>query len=109
MAAAPPVDPFVPQIYRIEDVRQELPDTVTLALKPVSGARPAFKSGQFNMLYVFGIGEVPISMSGDETDEATFVHTVRDVGAVSGALAKLARGATIGVRGPFGLQFRYNI
>ena len=30
------------------------------------------------------------------------MHTVRDVGAVSGAIAKLKPGATIGVRGPFG-------
>lgn len=105
MAAAPPSDPFVPQIYRIENVRRELSDTVTLALKPVSGTRPSFGPGQFNMLYVFGVGEVPISMSGDGSDEGTFVHTVRDVGAVSGAIAKLEAGATIGVRGPFGTSW----
>jgi NAD(P)H-flavin reductase len=105
MAAVAGLDPFVPQIYRIEDVRRELSDTVTLSLKPVSGARPAFESGQFNMLYVFGVGEVPISMSGDRTDDDIFVHTVRDVGAVSGAIAKLKTGATIGVRGPFGTSW----
>jgi NAD(P)H-flavin reductase len=105
MAAAPPSDPFVPQIYRIEDVRRELSDTVTLALKPASGARPSFGPGQFNMLYVFGVGEVPISMSGDRADNGIFVHTVRDVGAVSGAIAQLETGATIGVRGPFGTSW----
>lgn len=105
MAAAVPVDPFVPQVYRVAEVRRELPDTVTLAVKPVSGARPAFQSGQFNMLYVFGVGEIPISMSGDQTDEGTFLHTVRDVGAVSKALAKLPAGATIGLRGPFGTSW----
>jgi len=56
------------------------------------------------MLYVFGIGEVPISMSGDRR-QAAFVHTVRDVGAVSGAIARLDVGATIGVRGPFGTSW----
>jgi NAD(P)H-flavin reductase len=105
MAAAPASDPFVPQIYRIEDVRRELSDTVTLALKPVSGTRPSFGPGQFNMLYVFGVGEVPISMSGDRADNGIFVHTVRDVGAVSGAIAQLETGATIGVRGPFGTSW----
>ena len=54
------------------------------------------------MLYAFGVGEVAISMSGDRADERIFVHTVRDVGAVSGAIAQLEAGATIGVRGPFG-------
>ena len=61
----------------------------------------AFAPGQFNMLYAFGVGEVAISMSGDRAHDA-FVHTVRDVGAVSGAIAKLAPGAVIGLRGPFG-------
>ncbi|MGE0226022.1 MAG: FAD/NAD(P)-binding protein [Acetobacteraceae bacterium] len=95
-------DPFVPQIYRVSQVRRELSDTVTLTLLPADGCRPAFEPGQFNMLYVFGIGEIAISISGDHTDSSAFVHTVRDVGAVSGALARLAVGANVGVRGPFG-------
>ena len=94
-------DPFVPQIYRVERVSRELPDTVTLNLTPLAGLRPSFEPGQFNMLYAFGVGEVAISMSGDREHNA-FVHTVRDVGAVSGAIAKLAPGAVIGLRGPFG-------
>jgi NAD(P)H-flavin reductase len=105
MAVAPLPDPFVPQVYRVDQARRELPDTVTLELTPQSGARPAFEAGQFNMLYVFGVGEVPISMSGDRANEAAFVHTVRDVGAVSGAIAKLEVGATIGLRGPFGTSW----
>jgi NAD(P)H-flavin reductase len=98
---APP-DPFVPQLYRVGRVQRELADTVTLELAPQEGARPAFEPGQFNMLYAFGIGEVAISLSGDPNDRRAFVHTIRDVGAVSGAIAKLTTGATVGLRGPFG-------
>ena len=94
-------DPFVPQSYRVERVSRELPDTVTLKLAPLAGPRPSFEPGQFNMLYAFGIGEVAISVSGDPADSA-FVHTVRNVGAVSGALEKAAPGSIIGLRGPFG-------
>ncbi|MDR3473103.1 MAG: FAD/NAD(P)-binding protein [Devosia sp.] len=97
-----PADPFVPELYRVAAVRRELSDTVTLELAPVSGTRPAYAPGQFNMLYAFGIGEVAISMSGDAASGDTFVHTVRDVGAVSGALARLEPGAVVGLRGPFG-------
>lgn len=68
----------------------------------MSGTRPAFNAGQFNMLYIFGVGEVAISMSGDPAEEGAFVHTIRNVGLVSGALTKLEAGAMIGVRGPFG-------
>jgi NAD(P)H-flavin reductase len=54
------------------------------------------------MLYVFGVGEIAISLSGD-ADAAHFVHTVRDVGAASKSITRLETGATIGVRGPFGV------
>ena len=96
-----PADPFVPKPYRVERNIRELSDTVTLDLAPLAGARPPFAPGQFNMLYAFGVGEVAISMSGDGKHGA-FVHTVRDVGAVSGAIAKLKPGEIIGLRGPFG-------
>ncbi len=105
MTAVQPADPFVPQVYRIEAVRRELSDTVTLELRPLAGQRPAYQPGQFNMLYVFGVGEVAISMSGDRTRDTVFVHTARDVGAVSGAIAKLEPGATVGLRGPFGTSW----
>ncbi len=101
MAAAAQPDPMVPQLYRVGRVRRELADTVTLEVTPLAGPRPSFEPGQFNMLYAFGVGEVAISISG-AVDASSFVHTVRDVGAVSGAVARLKTGATIGVRGPFG-------
>ncbi len=74
----------------------------TLELIPTTGERPAFEPGQFNMLYAFGIGEVAISMSGDPSRSGSYVHTVRNVGAVSGAIAALKSGAILGLRGPFG-------
>ncbi len=95
-------DPFVPRIYRVSRVWRESSDIVTLAIVPTAGDRPEFEPGQFNMLYVFGVGEVAISMSGDPAVPGSFVHTVRSVGAVSGAVAALEAGATLGVRGPFG-------
>jgi NAD(P)H-flavin reductase len=105
MSAEQSPDPFVPQLYRVEAVRRELSDTVTLDLKRAAGERPPFQPGQFNMLYVFGVGEVPISMSGDSAHNPAFVHTVREVGAVSGAIAMLEAGATLGLRGPFGTSW----
>ncbi|HEX3990107.1 MAG TPA: FAD/NAD(P)-binding protein [Acetobacteraceae bacterium] len=96
------VDPFVPLPYRVGRVRRETRDIRTLELAPVTGERPDYQPGQFNMLYVFGIGEVAISVSGNAGSGGSYVHTVRDVGVVSGAIAKLGVGATLGVRGPFG-------
>ena len=65
-------------------------------------AATAFKPGQFNMLYVFGVGEVPISVSGDPAQPHTIVHTTREVGTVTRAMRALRKGAALGVRGPYG-------
>ncbi len=97
------VDPMVPAVARLSGRRRETADTWTLAIEgggPDGGFR--FAPGQFNMLYVFGVGEVPISMSGDPGRPGPLVHTVRAVGAVSSALASARPGERIGVRGPFG-------
>lgn len=92
-----------PRPYRMQRVWRETEDTFTLEMEPRAGdgALP-FAAGQFNMLYVFGVGEVPISISGDPTQPRTLVHTTRAVGAVTNAMSRLRKGDLVGVRGPFG-------
>jgi NAD(P)H-flavin reductase len=96
------LDPFIPTPYRVGRARRETHDIATLELAPLSGERPSFLPGQFNMLYMFGLGEVAISLSGDPAANGFYVHTVRDVGAVSGAITRLKAGGILGVRGPYG-------
>ncbi len=72
--------------YRCRVTRrvQENDDTFTVELAPVSARQHgAFNPGQFNMLYIFGLGEIPISISGDPADPDRLVHTTRAVGAVT--------------------------
>jgi NAD(P)H-flavin reductase len=96
-------DPMLPRPYRVRRVRREMPDTFTLDLVPADDeAIPPFAAGQFNMLYVFGVGEIPISISGDPANRDQLVHTTRAVGAVSRAMSRLKADDAIGVRGPFG-------
>jgi NAD(P)H-flavin reductase len=96
-------DPLLtPRPYRVTRNRRELQDTVTLELESGDGAPLSFSAGQFNMLYLFGIGEVPISISGSPHEPDPLVHTIRSVGAVTKAICGLKRGQTLGVRGPFG-------
>jgi NAD(P)H-flavin reductase len=90
----------VPQPVRVVRVRRETPGVATFEV--TTGSPFAFAPGQFNMLYAFGLGEVAISISGDPAEQDRIAHTVRAVGVVSGALARLRRGAIIGVRGPYG-------
>ncbi len=78
----------------------------TVELTPVSARQHgAFTPGQFNMLYVFGLGEIPISISGDPADPDRLVHTTRAVGTVTRRMATLHEGDVIGVRGPFGTHW----
>lgn len=96
-------DPMLPKRYRIQKVHREIPDTFTLELEPEAGTDiPQFATGQFNMLYVFGVGEIPISISGDPAKRRPLVHTTRAVGTVSKAMGELKPDDIIGVRGPFG-------
>jgi len=100
------IDPMLPLPWRIRRARRDTRDTFTLDLEPAkAGDSLPFLPGQFNMLYVFGAGEVPISMSGDPANPGSMTHTVRAVGAVTKAMSKLKRGDTIGLRGPFGARW----
>ncbi len=92
--------PMLPELMTITARRQETRDTFTLEFAPPNGFH--FEPGQFNMLYVPGYGEVPISISGDPDAPAKLVHTIRAVGGVTKAMARLDVGDTVGVRGPFG-------
>jgi NAD(P)H-flavin reductase len=65
----------------------------------------SYLPGQFNMIYAFGVGEVPISISGDPGAGGPLIHTVRDVGAVSRAICRAQPGDQLGVRGPYGTSW----
>ncbi len=94
---------MVPRFLRVTGNRRELSDTWTLELDP-EGPFP-FKPGQFNMMYAFGIGEAPISISGDPAAPETLVHTIRAVGKVTEALCAARPGTLIGIRGPYGTDW----
>lgn len=100
----------LPRPYRVVSRRADTGDTVTLELAHDAEPLPAFSPGQFAMLTAYGIGEVPISLSGlpdppDLGGASRLTHTLRAVGAVTRALHAAAPGAVIGVRGPFGTSW----
>lgn len=95
-------DPAIPTVSTVVERYQELSDVWTVELAVQDPSVLAFNPGQFNMLYAFGVGEAAISVSGDPAGATRLVHTIRDVGKVSHALAHAVPGTQIGVRGPFG-------
>lgn len=95
----------VPQAAEIIRRTQESDNIFTLRLRlKDANAQDTyqFKPGQFNMLYLYGVGEVPISIDSDPDDNHFIGHTIRAVGRVTKAMQELQVGDTIGFRGPFG-------
>jgi NAD(P)H-flavin reductase len=107
-AAAPATEPMRPARYVVAGRRADTSDTVTLMLRPKEDPIEAPRPGQFTMLYVFGVGEVPVSVSGSGPGQE-LMQTIRAVGAVTRALCAAAPGDMIGVRGPFGTEWRLSV
>lgn len=98
-------NPYLPQTARIAERRQESDTVFTLRLRFEDSATRAqyrFAPGQFNMVYLFGVGEVPISIVSDPEETGLFDHTIRVVGRVTEGLAALKTGDCVGIRGPYG-------
>jgi NAD(P)H-flavin reductase len=98
-------NPWVPEWAAIRSVHQEVRGIATYDLAFCDAAAVEsyrFQPGQFNMLYVPGIGEAAISISSDPHSPGRLLHTIRVVGNVTQALARRRVGDVVGVRGPFG-------
>jgi len=103
MATSGTIDPMLPQPHLVREVFKETPDTFTLRLDPENAVNETvFRPGQFSMLWVFGVGEMPISISGDPALHNRLVYTVRSVGQATHSLVNQRVGNSVGVRGPFG-------
>lgn len=103
-------DPMLTHPVAIRKTIWENDDTFTLTLD-LDGALDnfSFLPGQFNMLYVYGMGEVAISISSDPTRAGTLDHTIHRVGTVTTALAQKKRGDAIGLRGPYGSSWPLDV
>jgi NAD(P)H-flavin reductase len=94
---------MTPRIAQVLRRHRDGRQVVTLDIRPEhDGSAAPFAPGQFNMLTVPGVGEVPVSLSGDPAEPERLVHTVRAVGPVSTALTRLHPDDPVGLRGPFG-------
>lgn len=99
------IDPCLPFEAEIVDRVEESEHIFTLRLRltdPGQHEAYRFRPGQFNMVYLYGVGEVPISIVSDPESDELLDHTIRVVGRVTRALSKLRPGERIGLRGPFG-------
>lgn len=62
--------------------------------------------GQFVMIWIPGVDEIPMSLSNINTREGTVGITVEKVGKATSALQKMKVGDVVGMRGPFGRGYK---
>lgn len=97
------LDPMTTHPVLIRKTIWENDDTFTLTLDMGDyGQGFRFLPGQFNMVYVYGVGEAAVSISSDPAKPMVLDHTIHRVGLVTTALAQMKRGDVIGIRGPYG-------
>lgn len=95
---------LLPFEVTIKWIKKETRDTSTYAfsIKDKEIRRSyRFRPGQFNMIYIPGIGEAPISIS-SSPDDHDLTHTIRIAGDVTTAIGRLNHGESLYIRGPFG-------
>lgn len=104
-AACKAIDPWLAHGATVDRMTAETPGVATYDLvfadTEIAG-RYSFLPGQFNMLYLPGVGEIAISISGDPAESSRLPHTIRVAGNVTRELARLGEGGSLGLRGPFG-------
>jgi NAD(P)H-flavin reductase len=100
-----PTTPYAIHPARITARRIESADIYTFSMRLIDPeVRQAyrFEAGQFNMIYAFGIGEVPISIVSDPDEPQILEHTIRSAGRVTGVMEQWKVGEVVGLRGPYG-------
>ena len=101
----PEDDPLRPHPAIVRSVRPETPGVATFSIEFQDERRQAgyrIQPGQFNMIYLPGVGEVPISVASTPAEGSGIGHTIRFVGRVTHAIEKLGPGTVVGLRGPYG-------
>ncbi|MBA2653768.1 MAG: FAD/NAD(P)-binding protein [Gammaproteobacteria bacterium] len=96
---------YLPHEVKVVERIQESPTVFTLRVQFTDFQLQkefVFQPGQFNMLYLYGVGEVAISIVSDPENSQLYDHTIRAIGRVTRGLEQLQRGDYLGIRGPFG-------
>jgi NAD(P)H-flavin reductase len=97
--------PMIPYPAKVVEIKSEAYAITTYTMSyedEVVRKSYQFRPGQFNELYLPGIGEAPISVSSDPSQPEKLGHTIRYAGNVTRAISRLQVGDVIGMRGPYG-------
>ena len=107
-------NPYLPYPVRIDNITVETEDRNLKTFKfvflnPEDEKRFTYKAGQFAELSVAGKGEIPIGIASSPTEKGYILFTVNKVGVVTTALHQMSPGDMMGVRGPLGNWYPWEI
>ena len=107
-------NPYMPYPVRIDEVITETEDKNLKTFKfvfldPEDENKFAYNAGQFAELSVTGKGEIPIGIASSPTETGFVMFTVNKVGLVSSHLHNMKAGDIMGVRGPLGNWYPWEI
>jgi len=100
-------NPYLPYPVRIDDIVVESEDRSLKTFKfvflnPDDEIKFAYKAGQFAELSIAGVGEIPIGIASSPVEKGFIKFTVNRAGKVTSHLHNMKVGDIMGVRGPLG-------
>lgn len=100
------LDPLMPQVAVIKDIRIDTNDVATFRVeKPDGGKCFDFMPGQCAMISLPPKGEAIFSITSSPTEEQFMEFSIKRCGLVTESLHALEIGSEIGIRGPYGNHF----
>ncbi|MGM0453963.1 MAG: FAD/NAD(P)-binding protein [Thermodesulfobacteriota bacterium] len=107
-------NPYKPYPVRIEDIRVETEDKSLKTFKfvflnPEDEQKFAYRAGQFAELSIPGLGEIPIGIASSPTEKGFTLFTVFKTGKVTSYLHSMKEGDIMGIRGPLGNSYPWDL
>ncbi|MBF0100611.1 MAG: FAD/NAD(P)-binding protein [Desulfobacterales bacterium] len=107
-------NPYLPYPVRIDNVTiatedKSLKTFKFIFLDPNDEKKFAYKAGQFAELSVPGKGEIPIGIASSPTEKGFVMFTVFKVGLVTAYLHNMKAGDIMGIRGPLGNSYPWDL
>lgn len=107
-------NPYLPYPVRIDEIITETEDKNLKTFKfsfldPNDEKKFDYKAGQFAELSVAGMGEIPIGIASSPTEKGFVMFTVNKVGKVTTHLHAMKVGDVMGIRGPLGNWYPWDI
>jgi NAD(P)H-flavin reductase len=107
-------NPYLPYPVRIDSAITETEDRNLKTFKLVflnaqDEKKFAYTPGQFAILSVAGLGEIPIGIATSPTEQGFIKFTVNKVGKVTSHLHNMKAGEIMGVRGPMGNWYPWEL